>query len=101
MPSSTRLVTPDSAASTDSGSSVGRPRPSESPSHMPGKPAASVRRARSAIRSVNPPSGNPPSGNPLSGSAAGLIRSIVLTRMVRLLPKLLNYRPACVPGAGE
>ncbi len=36
------------AASTDnsiSGSSVGRPRPSELPTQMPGKPLASIRRA--------------------------------------------------------
>ncbi len=38
-------VTAASAASSTSGSSVGRPRPSESPTQMPGNPLASIRRA--------------------------------------------------------
>jgi len=45
MPSSTRSVTAASAAKAVKGSRVGRPRPIESPTQMPGKPLASMRRA--------------------------------------------------------
>jgi len=79
MPSSTRRVTPDKVASTDSGSSVGRPRPSESPSHIPGNPASSVRRARSLIRSISPLPSALDSLRPTTGYED--VKSVALARL--------------------
>ena len=60
MPNSTCSVTAATTDSSISGSRVGRPRPSESPTQMPGNPLASIRRAYSVIRLSNRSCGSTP-----------------------------------------